>query len=212
MLFMAGTVAVTLLRHGLTEANERKEYLGWSDSPLTDRARKGLERDRRLYRNSSRVYSSDLGRCLETAGILFPHAECIPNKLYREMNFGKWEGRTYRQLADDPHYRLFLEAPFEADIPSGEGYPAFSARIIKAWGELCKDSDVKPGAEIAIITHGGVIRELLHRITPNPGSYWEWNIRHGAGFRLEWENIEQWRSGAACTSLQEEPVTARPNG
>ncbi len=40
---MVHTVAITLLRHGLTEANERKEYLGWSDSPLSEQGKMGME-------------------------------------------------------------------------------------------------------------------------------------------------------------------------
>ena len=40
---MVHTVAITLLRHGLTEANERKEYLGWTDSPLSEQGRMEIE-------------------------------------------------------------------------------------------------------------------------------------------------------------------------
>ena len=31
---MDDTVAISLFRHGLTEANKRHAYLGWTDSPL----------------------------------------------------------------------------------------------------------------------------------------------------------------------------------
>ena len=43
IVVMVHSVAITLLRHGLTEANERKEYLGWTDSPLSERGRMEIE-------------------------------------------------------------------------------------------------------------------------------------------------------------------------
>ncbi|WP_338368091.1 histidine phosphatase family protein, partial [Enterococcus faecium] len=85
---MDNTVAVSLFRHGLTEENKRRAYLGWSDSPLCPEAKKELKLAQLDY---DLVISSDLGRCLETSAHLFPErpAEAMPE--LREMHFGQWE-------------------------------------------------------------------------------------------------------------------------
>ncbi|MDQ7861466.1 phosphoglycerate mutase family protein [Peribacillus frigoritolerans] len=71
---MADIVAITLLRHGLTVANERKVYLGWTDSPLSTEGEKEILDLRGSYPQYEKIFSSDLSRCVETARLLFPHA------------------------------------------------------------------------------------------------------------------------------------------
>ncbi|AZV61996.1 histidine phosphatase family protein [Peribacillus frigoritolerans] len=205
---MADIVAITLLRHGLTVANERKAYLGWTDSPLSTEGEKEILDLRGSYPQYEKIFSSDLSRCVETARLLFPHAVPIKNPLFREMNFGSWEGRTNHELKTDGDYLNWLERPMEALVPGGESYPAFSERVNNGWKQLiaCKEN------RFALMTHGGVIRDLLVRYAPKEKSFFDWGISHGRGYELIWEDRNSLRRGERCTLLQEAPIMGKQNG
>ena len=59
-------VVVALFRHGLTELNKQKSYMGWTDAPICEEARIDLMNisfDSSPYKT---VVTSDLKRCLQT--------------------------------------------------------------------------------------------------------------------------------------------------
>ncbi len=85
---MVHSVAITLLRHGLTEANERKEYLGWTDSPLSEQGSDGNQQLKDSFRAYELIISSDLQRCVDTTQLLFPEVPIQTNPAFREMNWG----------------------------------------------------------------------------------------------------------------------------
>ena len=72
-----------------------------------------------------RVVTSDLKRCLQTSNILFPDQAPEVWSEFREMNFGQWEGKTYAELAGDPHYEAWIKDHFAGEPPDGEGYGRF---------------------------------------------------------------------------------------
>ncbi len=206
---MVHSVAITLLRHGLTEANERKEYLGWTDSPLSERGRMEISQLKAVFfQEYEMVLSSDLKRCMDTAKLLFPTVSIQANPAFREMNWGNWEGKTYEQLKEEADYQKWLDNPMKASVPDGEGYPVFSERVELGWRQLLSEEF----NNIAIVTHGGVIRELLVRYAPGEKPFWNWSIPHAGGYQLNWDNVDLWRRGERCTSLQVVPIMEKPNG
>ncbi|CAH0242137.1 Adenosylcobalamin/alpha-ribazole phosphatase [Peribacillus sp. Bi96] len=205
---MADTVAITLLRHGLTEANERKSYLGWTDSPLSIEGEKEILFLRGCYPVYEKIHTSDLPRCVETAKLLFPEVVPVKNPSFREMNFGNWEGRTYDELKTDGDYLNWLERPMAAMVPGGESYPGFSERVQNGWNQLIASEE----SHYALMTHGGVIRELLVRYAPMEKSFFDWSISHGKGYELIWEDRDSLRRGERCTSLQAAPIMGKRNG
>ncbi|MFJ7848404.1 histidine phosphatase family protein [Peribacillus sp. NPDC097206] len=206
---MADSVAITLLRHGLTEANERKAYLGWTDSPLSIKGKRDIEEWKQYYPRYERIHSSDLLRCMETSRHLFPEVDPVGWPAFREMNFGRWEGRTYEELKTNADYQKWLEDPMVAAVPKGESYPEFSRRVHNGWARLIADED---SSTYAVMTHGGVIRELLARYAPVEKPFWDWSIPHAKGYELIWENKERLRRGERCTLLQEVPIMGKLNG
>ncbi|MDW7613627.1 histidine phosphatase family protein [Peribacillus simplex] len=205
---MADIVAITLLRHGLTVANERKAYLGWTDSPLSIEGEKEILGLRGSYPQYEKIYTSDLPRCVETARLLFPDIVPVKSASFREMNFGSWEGQTYDDLKADEDYLNWLERPMEALVPGGESYPGFSERVNNGWKQLiaCKEN------RLAIMTHGGVIRDLLVRYAPKEKNFFDWGISHGRGYELKWEDRNSLRRGERCTLLQAAPIMGKLNG
>ena len=74
---------ISLIRHGLTEANEKGIYIGRTDLPLSAKGESELcsKMEEFEYPHVHRVYSSPLRRCTETADILFPSVDSISVKL-----------------------------------------------------------------------------------------------------------------------------------
>lgn len=205
---MDDTVVIALFRHGLTEANKRHAYLGWTDSPLCPIEKKKIKRPSEEYEY---LFSSDLARCLETSKILFPTLD--PHILIelREMNFGEWEGKTYEDLQGDSNYQKWLANPNLIRPTNGESFAEFSQRVELGWGKVVKrlsESNVK---RTVIMTHGGVIRSLLTKIAPMKKDFWEWETAHGKGYELVW-NLNDLRRGERCTLLREVPLMANLNG
>ncbi|MBY0121187.1 histidine phosphatase family protein [Bacillus sp. S/N-304-OC-R1] len=201
---MDDAVVIALFRHGLTEANRRREYLGWTDSPLCE----DIERVSEEYEV---LFSSDLGRCLETAGRMFPDQQLQPLFEFREMNFGEWEGKTYKELQHEPEYRSWISSPLSANPLGGESFKEYSERVDKGW-DIVKEKMMNTSlSRAAIITHGGVIRTLLMKWASVEKDFWEWKVPHGQGYELVW-NRQDLRRGARCTLLREVPLTANQNG
>ena len=91
---------ISLFRHGRTDANDRGQYIGTTDFPLNDRGRSELidKTDRYVYPKVQRVYTSPLQRCTESAEILFPDREIVVAEDFRELHFGKFEGKTADEI------------------------------------------------------------------------------------------------------------------
>lgn len=200
-------LVITLFRHGITEANKRREYLGWTDSPLLQE-----EQEKWVEANYEVVYCSDLPRCEKTAALLFPKITPISMVELREMNFGDWEGKTYQDLVDEPSYRDFLDRPFEASPPNGESFSVFSARVQRGWNHIVEDINERGIRRAAVITHGGVIRSILSKLAVENKEFWDWDVPHSRGYQFAWESIQSARRGERCTSLQVVVTTAKQNG
>ena len=86
-----------LIRHGLTEGNLQKRYVGCrTDEPLCPEGIRQLKQH--PYPAVQRVYTSPMRRCLETAAVLYPglSPQIIPD--FRECDFGAFEYRNYAEL------------------------------------------------------------------------------------------------------------------
>ncbi|WP_230127796.1 histidine phosphatase family protein [Bacillus sp. CECT 9360] len=205
---MDDNLVITLFRHGLTVANERKAYLGWSDSPLS---RKGKAQLCPLVMDAPLVFSSDLKRCTDTAAILFPEKPVQQIKEFRELHFGEWEGKTYEDLLEDRDYKKWLEDPLAVIPPNGEGFDQFADRVQRGWKSVKEQMAEQGIKRAAIVTHGGVIRYLLMKYAPVEKPFWEWGIPHGNGWEMNF-HTEDFRRDGRCTLLREALITANPSG
>ena len=168
---MDDAVVVALFRHGLTEENKRHAYIGWTDSPICEDARLVLAKQIVQPSSYERIVTSDLKRCLQTAEILFPDQSLLALSEFREMHFGRWEGKTYAELAGDPHYEEWINHHFTSEPPEGESYPIFTERVEKGWQELNELIVEERFKSLAIVTHGGVMRYLLSKLSPRNGIF-----------------------------------------
>ncbi|MBO8176926.1 MAG: histidine phosphatase family protein [Bacillus sp. (in: Bacteria)] len=209
---MDRSVVVLLLRHGLTEANVSKRYVGWSNPPLCQKGMECLFKTKSKIPHYDTVISSDLARCTETANIYFPNQTIHYWKDLRELNFGEWENHTFEDLQSDPLYKEWVANPEITRPPGGETFADFRHRMNGVIDRLYQFMIEKEVFHVAIVSHGGVLRYWLTQFHPEQKSFWDWKVRHGAGYEFVWKNLDSFRRGERCISLKEVPSTENGNG
>lgn len=208
---MDDAVSVTLLRHGLTKANQEKRYIGWTDASLLEEATQvGLYRI--LDAPFDAIYSSDLKRCIQTARLIAPLQCPIEDHRLREMNFGLWEGKTYEDLKNHRHYQKWIDNPFDTVPPDGESFLNFESRVMECWHDILKECIQQKYRNLLLVSHGGPIRLLLTALSPTKKEWWEWEVKHFSGYRLTWEHHQLLKGGNRCISSWVEPFTVKKIG
>lgn len=133
---------IYLLRHGLTQENLEKRYQGRRDVPLCPQ---GLAQLCRADFAPKTVMITSLQRTRQTAEVLFPDAELVVADGLKEMDFGVFEGRNYREMEHDPQYRAWVETGCEGRCPGGENKAEFCQRVCTAFAALV-DAALAAGA------------------------------------------------------------------
>ncbi len=109
--------------------------------------------------NVSRVFCSPMLRCRETWEKLGLACSCEFHESLREVDFGRWEGKTFAEVeaGDTQLVKAWAEDPVNFRFPEGESLTGFRRRVA-ACRELILASD---NQRLLVVTHGGVIRHLL---------------------------------------------------
>ncbi|EKN65722.1 hypothetical protein BABA_19056 [Neobacillus bataviensis LMG 21833] len=199
-------MVIALFRHGLTEENKRKAYLGWNDSPLTAESM-----EMSTTKRYESYFSSDLQRCISTSELLFPNRYPVLLSELREMNFGEWEGQTYEELKENKRYCQWLADPENVLPPKGESFYEFTSRVQAGWNKMLEIILSHELKSCAVITHGGAIRYLLSKYAPEVKDFWSFQARHDQGIELVFSR-EALRGDRRCTSLLEVPLMAKGHG
>ena len=152
-----------LIRHGITSGNLEGKYIGTTDLPLCEEGVDAISSLVALdvYPHVQKVYSSPLKRCLETADIIYPERLLKHVDGIAEMDFGEYEGKTHEQLSADKDYIEWLKGGYEAAAPGGESFGHFTIRCLDGLEEIFKDMMANDVTSAAVITHSGVIMNLL---------------------------------------------------
>lgn len=208
---MDDIVVVTLFRHGLTEGNKRRVYMGWNDSLLSEEGKLQLRSYGLKQDDYDSFLSSDIDRCITTMKLLFPDVEPQLLPSLREMNFGVFQGKTYQELKDNVKYQRWLDDFFSFSPPEGESFQQFSERVLSGWEELVETIISNRLHSPFIVTHGGVISYLLSEFAPDQKGFWDWQIAHGSGVELVFDR-ERLRRKRRCILLREVPLTEREPG
>lgn len=147
----------------------------------------------RAGRMPAYVYVSPARRARQTAEILFPQADQIIIPGLREMDFGVFEGRSWREMSEDADYRRWVDGGCEGQCPGGEDRASFTARICSAFdGILAGETETgrKPGCAgddlpVIIVAHGGTQMALLAERGSPAGDYFSRQTPCGCGWLLE---------------------------
>jgi broad specificity phosphatase PhoE len=162
---MAGTpVRILLARHGETLFNVEGRWQGQSNSPLTER---GLAQARLLGQalaNESigAVYSSDLGRAMDTAReVAAPHGlDVLAEPLLREIHVGDWTGKNRAELeAEYPGMQAgWANSPGRMHLPGGESLLEAQTRALAF---LAQRLPMHCDQVVVVITHGALGQAIL---------------------------------------------------
>lgn len=154
-----------LVRHAQTDWNRDNRLQGHTDLPLNA---VGIEQAKRVGavfagRAITAVYASPLQRSVQTAQAILTQTSGVlhPEPDLREIGLGQWEGLTPTdiQAQHDGMFQRWQARPSQVAIPGGEPFAAFQARVRRA---LARIGDAhRETAEIVIVTHGGVIAQIL---------------------------------------------------
>ncbi|OAB39223.1 hypothetical protein PMSD_04650 [Paenibacillus macquariensis subsp. defensor] len=180
------------IRHGRTQWNKDKRYLGHTDIGILPESLTELlpVKEELKGREFDQVFCSDLKRCKETLEYIYPISldRVVFDRLLREMDFGDWEGQTYDQLKDISIYREWLDNPQSVAPPRGESWRDFQQRLNYFMDSLVRVNDENNHDNVAssvlLVTHGGVIRQLASMM--NPGSkFWDYSVDPGSILTLK---------------------------
>ncbi|WP_438347357.1 histidine phosphatase family protein [Paenibacillus sp. FA6] len=188
------------IRHGRTQWNRDKRYLGHTDIGILEESQLELlsVKEALKERVFQKVFCSDLKRCRETLDLIYPTSadQVAFDKRLREMDFGDWEGQTYDQLKHSDMYREWLDNPQTVTPPGGESWGCFQQRLVDFMDSLVcimkeEDND-NPMRSILLVTHGGVIRQLATMTIPDL-MFWDFTVDPGSLLSLKLTMYEgQW--------------------
>jgi probable phosphoglycerate mutase len=153
-----------LVRHGATQLTAEDRFSGSVGVDLSDEGRHQVERlaERLAQERIAAVYTSPLGRTLETARIVAAPHRLTPVQRdgLREISHGRWEGLTRQEVetrfADE--YAAWESDPFTFAPEGGESGVAVLARALPVLREIVV---AHAGENVAVVSHKATLRLLL---------------------------------------------------
>ncbi len=183
------TRRIFVLRHGETEFNADKKLQGHCDSSLTskgsDQARRvGTTLKQYVENRPFRVYSSTLGRALQTSQIVceelnYSYENLNKEPRLKEFSLGEWEQRTIPSLEQEiPN--LLAQNGWYLQAPNCETYESVRERLSSWLSDVAHDED------IVVVSHGLtgiVLRGLL--LGMDYTQVWQQDLPQDAFFIIE---------------------------
>lgn len=180
---------LTFMRHPHIEAKGER-CIGQTNVELSPEGRAALIplAEEACSLRPDKILCSDLQRCQLLAEAIAARLGLLsePDPVWREVNFGTWESRTWSDIqTKDPHRLSEWMANFDTVAPpSGESFADLQARILKgiesklvgpnheAAGAPAARSEANTGAlsvtHSLIVTHAGVIRAAMSAFSGLP--------------------------------------------
>jgi ribonuclease H / adenosylcobalamin/alpha-ribazole phosphatase len=111
-----------------------------------------------------RLESSPIQRAVETAEAIARRRDGLTVRIapeLDELDFGDWSGRSFADLAADPHWQSWNSARETAVAPNGESMVQAQSR---AWRHIAGTAAANPGRTVAMVTHCDIIRGVIARV------------------------------------------------
>ena len=194
---------IHLIRHGITEGNQRRLYYGAADIPLAkegEQMLKELAADH-IYpaAENSDFYTTGLLRTEQTLALIYGERTHSTIEELREMNFGQFEMKSYQDLKEIPAYIEWAgDKTGTIASPEGESILEFRERVKKGFEILMGRHRLKELSErhsgkdavSTVVCHGGTIasimelcfpgkREHFYKWIPDPGHGYTLNVKDG---------------------------------
>lgn len=160
---MSSTTEFIVVRHGETAWNAQGRIQGHLDSPLNEEglAQALLVGDCLTREPFAFLYSSDLGRALQTAQPIADHSgrPVLTDTRLRERNLGVFQGLTGAECERrfPEHYARFRARDPDHVMPGGESVRGLYERVGGVFTALAREHI---GGRLVVVTHGGVLDAL----------------------------------------------------
>lgn len=152
-----------LMRHGETDWNREGRVMGRHQVELNAKGRAQVEAAARFAESirPDLIVTSPLRRARQSAEIIaagLGGLEIVEEPEIAEVLYGRWEGMTYHELIEDPHYLEYRKSPIEHPTPGGETIPEVQARGVAAVSQAIS---AHANQRILFVSHGDIIRTVL---------------------------------------------------
>lgn len=158
---MTVPVEIVFETHSITEDNERGIATGWLPGRLSERGRSLARGLGARYRDIdlTAVFSSDLARAVETAGLAFAGRDVAlrTDARLRECDYGELNGAPADRLVPRSRY---IATPF----PNGESYGDVVERVRAFLADLAPYA----GGRVLLIGHSATRWALEHLLLGTP--------------------------------------------
>lgn len=169
----ASSKILYIFRHGETDWNRDSRMQGGVDIPLNEAGRAQALRLREFFIRQpvDVVLTSDLSRARQTAEIALGHLNIpmVVEPRIRETNLGDAEGLSHDEFIERfgedllEEWRKVGPDGRQARFPGGESKAEHLARVLQGLQDFLHSTSHR---RIAVSTHGGSIRRLLHHLRP----------------------------------------------
>jgi alpha-ribazole phosphatase len=195
---------ICLIRHGITEGNQKRLYYGHTDLDL---AEEGVENLKELAASglypiseNATFYTTGMRRTEQTLRLIYGEQEHEHIELLKEINFGAFEMKTYKELKDIEEYQEWCRNP-KGDLapPDCESIAMFYSRITEGFAELKRRHALKvlemrhveEEALTIMVCHGGTISAIMENIYPGEkDNFYKWIPQPGHGYILSMKDAE----------------------
>lgn len=173
---------LVLVRHGQTVQNVAGIAQGWNDSALSDAGREQVLRlaERLAHIGATALYSSPLGRAMTTAQAIadVTGLPIVTLEDLREMNYGRWEGRSFLDVRreDEETYQRWI-ADEECACPGGESHVDVRRRLERAFASIDSPRPI-------VVTHGTAIRIAVTALLELPVMHARYFAQDNAAMNL----------------------------
>lgn len=129
---------IHLIRHGITEGNQRRLYYGGEDIPLAKEGVAELSKlaAEKIYPQSENAayYTSGMLRTEQTFELIFGEREHGQILELQEMRFGDFEMKSHDELKEVPEYLEWIgDKTGKMKSPGGESKLGFAGRISRGF-------------------------------------------------------------------------------
>ncbi|WP_309088931.1 histidine phosphatase family protein [Domibacillus sp.] len=180
---------IHLVRHGESEWNALGRLQGQMDIGLSEEGRKQaaalggyFEREGISF---DYVFSSDLDRAFQTAKLAtawMPVESITASRLLRERFYGELQGQLLTDiLRQVPNYADNFGIPMTHGMESIED---MQERMVKVLIMISKETN---GAPALVVTHGGAINALVHKLTDRQEGTGQGKIDNTSITRIAWD-------------------------
>lgn len=193
------TTTFYLVRHGETQWNKEGRLQGQKNSDLTSQGVAMVETLARTMQSLpvAAIYSSDLGRALQTAQILAKahHLTVIESKEIRERTFGEYDGWLRQDFKEKTKelWKKFEKLPDhkKRNFSFATGYESDNQIVKRLENFLFTIAPRHKNQTVVVVTHGAILRTFLSHLGILPAEMLIPGAFENAGFvKVKYDGVQ----------------------